>query len=96
MKQTLLQEVRDLIREDDKLRGPNQKSVESCKRRSYAQFREKLTTWTYMQKGEHPGSKGTDIEQRRPRAGPGWEPFAPTFALAAIQAIYSPLTESYA
>jgi hypothetical protein len=49
-----------------------------------------------MQKGEHPGSKGTDIEQRRPRAGPGWEPFAPTFALAAIQAIYSPLTESYA
>jgi hypothetical protein len=37
-----------LIREDDKLRGPDQKSAESCKIRSYAQFVEKLTTWTYM------------------------------------------------
>jgi hypothetical protein len=23
-------------------------------------------------RGKHPGSKGTDVEQRRPRAGPGW------------------------
>jgi hypothetical protein len=59
-----------------------------------------------MQKWEHPGRKGTDVEQRRPRAGPGWAqagrpspvqgPFAPSFALAAIRAIYSPLTESHA
>jgi hypothetical protein len=59
-----------------------------------------------MQKGEHPGSKGTDVEQRRPRAGPGWAQagrpspvqglFVPSFALAAIRAIYSPLTESHA
>jgi hypothetical protein len=58
-----------------------------------------------MQKGKHPGSKGTDLEQRRPQAGPGWAqagrsspvqgPFVPSFALAAIQAIYSPLTKSH-
>jgi hypothetical protein len=56
--------------------------------------------------GKHPGSKGTDIEQRRPRVGPGWAqagrpspvqgPVRLPFALAANQAIYSPLTESHA
>jgi hypothetical protein len=50
MKQTWLQEARDSTREDKKLRGPNQKSVESCETRSYVQLGEKLTT--YMQKGE--------------------------------------------
>jgi hypothetical protein len=39
-------------------------------------------------RGKHPGRKGTDVEQRRPRAGPGWAqagrpspiqgPFAPS------------------
>jgi hypothetical protein len=68
-------------------------------------------TWTYMQKWEHPGSKGTDVEQRRPRGwawmGPGLPaqagrpspvqgPLVPSFALAANRAIYSPLTESHA
>jgi hypothetical protein len=52
------------------------------------------------------GSKGIDVEKRRPRARPGWAqagrpspfqgPFFPSFALAANQAIYSPLTESHA
>jgi hypothetical protein len=56
-------------------------------------------------RGEHPGSKGTDVEQRRPRAGPGWAqagrpspiqgPFVPSFALAANRAIYSPEAESH-
>jgi hypothetical protein len=60
-------------------------------------------TW---RRGKHLGSKGTDVEQRRPRAGPGWAqagrpspvqgPFVPSFALAAIRAIYSPLTEIHA
>jgi hypothetical protein len=58
-----------------------------------------------MQKGEHQGSKGTDVEQRRLRARPGWAqagrpspvqgPFVPSFALVANRAIYSPLTESH-
>jgi hypothetical protein len=56
-----------------------------------------------MQKGKHLEDTGTDVEQRRPRAGPGWAgrpspvqgPFVPSFALAAIQAIYSPLTKSH-
>jgi hypothetical protein len=60
-----------------------------------------------MQKGKHPRSKGTDVEQRRPRAGPGWAqaqagrpspvqgPVRLPFALAANQATYSPVTESH-
>jgi hypothetical protein len=100
-----------LIREDDKLRGPDQKSVESCKTRSYAQFVEKLTTWTYMQKGETSRKQGN---RHRAKEASGWAwmglgrlaeagrpspvqgPFAPSFALAAIQAIYSPMIESHA
>jgi hypothetical protein len=49
---------------------------------------------------------GTYIKQRRPQAGPGWAqagrpgpvqcPFAPSFALAAIRAIYSPGVEIHA
>jgi hypothetical protein len=51
-------------------------------------------------RGKHLEDTGTNVEQRRPRAGPGWAqagrpnpvqcPFAPSFALAAIRAIYSP------
>jgi hypothetical protein len=52
MKQTWLQEATDSTREDDKLRGPNQKSAESCETRSYVQLGEKLMTRAYMQKGE--------------------------------------------
>jgi hypothetical protein len=65
-----------------------------------------MTTWTYMQKGEHLEDTGTDIEQRRPRTGPRWAqagrpspvqcPFVPSFALAAIRAIYHPGVESHA
>jgi hypothetical protein len=43
---------RDLTREDDKLRGPGQKSAESCETSSFVQFGEKLTTRAHMQKGE--------------------------------------------
>jgi hypothetical protein len=51
---------RDLTREDDKLRGPSQKSVESCETRSFVQLRDKLTTRAHMQKGEgsrRPGNR---------------------------------------
>jgi hypothetical protein len=111
MKQTWLQEARDLIREDDKLRGPNQKSAESCKTRSYVQFEEKLTTWTYMQKGEasrrhgnrHRAKKATGWAWMGPgrsaqadRPNPIQCLFVPSFALAAIQAIYSLGVESHA
>jgi hypothetical protein len=66
---------------------------------------EKLTTWTYMQKGETSRKQGN---RRRAKEASGWawmgpgrpaqagrpSPiqglFAPSFALAAIQAIYSP------
>jgi hypothetical protein len=57
-------------------------------------------------RGKDLGSSGTDITQRRPRAGPGWAQagrpspvqglFAPSFDLAAIRAIYSPGVESHA
>jgi hypothetical protein len=43
---------RDQTREDDKLWGPSQKSVEPCGTRSYVQLGEKLTTRAHMQKGE--------------------------------------------
>jgi hypothetical protein len=110
MKQTWLQEARDSTREDDKLRGPNQKSVESWKTRSYVQFREKLTTWTYIQKGEASRRLGNRYHAKEAASwawmGPGrpaqagrlslvQSPFAPSFALAAIRAIYSPGVESH-
>jgi hypothetical protein len=49
---------RDLTREDDKLRGPRQKSVESCETRSFVQLGEKLTTRARIQKGEGPRRLG--------------------------------------
>jgi hypothetical protein len=106
MKQTWLQEARDSTREDDKLRGPNQKSVESCGTRSNIQLGEKLTTRAYMQKGKHLEDSGTDTTRRRPGTGPGWAqagrpssvqgPIPPSFDLASIRAIYSPGIESHA
>jgi hypothetical protein len=59
-----------------------------------------------MQKGESSKRLGTDATRRRPGTGPGWAqagrpipvqgPFAPSFDLAAIRAIYSPGVESHA
>jgi hypothetical protein len=56
-------------------------------------------------RGKHLEDSGTDTTQRRPRAGPGWAqagrpspvqgPFAPSFDLAAIWAIYSPGVENH-
>jgi hypothetical protein len=62
----------DLTREDDKFRGPNQKSVESCGTRSYVQLREKLTTRAYMQKVE--GSRRLGNRRHAKEAGnwAGW------------------------
>jgi hypothetical protein len=106
MKQTWLQEARDSTREDDKLRGPNQKSAESCGRRSDVQLGEKLMTRAYMQKGKHLEGSGTDTTRRRPGTGPGWAqagwpspcpgPNPPSFDLATIRDIYSPGLESHA
>jgi hypothetical protein len=96
--------------EDDKLRGPNQKSAESCGTRSYVQLGEKLTTRAYMQKGE--GSRrlgnrrhakeaenwawmGPGQSAQASRPSPVQGPFAPSFDLAAIRAIYSPGVESH-
>jgi hypothetical protein len=97
---------RDQAREDDKLRGPSQKSAESCGTRSFIQFREKLTTRAHMQKGEgsrrlgnrHRAKEAVDWAEMgpgrpaQPISGPSWPPFD----LGASQAIYSPLTESHA
>jgi hypothetical protein len=95
----------DQTREDDKLRGPTQKCVESCGTRSYIQLGEKLMTRAHMQKGERPRRLGN---QRRAKEatnwvemGPGWSaqpiwrPSQPPFDLDASRAIYSPLTESH-
>jgi hypothetical protein len=100
-----------MIREDDKLRGPNQKSVESCKRRSYVQFGEKLTTRAYMQKGEASRRLGNRHHAKEAagwvwmgpgrlaqagRPSPVQGPVGLPFDLAAIRAIYSPGVESHA
>jgi hypothetical protein len=101
----------DLTREDDKLRGPTQKSAESCGTRSYVQLGEKLTTRAHMKKEE--GSRrlgnrhhakeagnwawtgpGRSVQAGRPSPVQG--PFASSFDLAAIRAIYSPGVESHA
>jgi hypothetical protein len=99
-----------MIREDDKLRGPNQKSAESCKTRSYAQFGEKLTSRAYMQKEEGSRKQGN---RHRAKEASGWAWMGPgrpaqadrpspvqgpvklPFALAANRAIYSPVAESH-
>jgi hypothetical protein len=44
--------ARDPTLEDDKHRGPSQKSAESCETRSFVQLGEKLTTRAHMQQGE--------------------------------------------
>jgi hypothetical protein len=96
---------RDQTREDDKLRGPIQKSAKSCGIKSYIQLGEKLTTRAHMQKGE--GSRRLGNRRHAKEAGnwagvgPGWSaqagrpgpfqgPVASSFDLAAIRAIYSP------
>jgi hypothetical protein len=58
---------RDQTREDDKLRGPIQKSVESCGTRSYVQLGEKLMTRAHMQKGE--GSRRLENRRHPKEAG---------------------------
>jgi hypothetical protein len=97
---------RDQAREDDKLRGPGQKSVESCGTRSFIQFVEKLTTRAQMQKGEgsrrlrnrHRVKEVADWAEMGPGrpAQPISGPSRPPFDLGASRAIYSPLTESHA
>jgi hypothetical protein len=97
---------RDQTREDDKLRGPSQKSAESCGTRSFIQFEEKLTTRAHMRKGE--GSRRLGNQRRakeaadRAEVGPGRPaqpisgPSQPPFDLAAIRTIYSPEAKSHA
>jgi hypothetical protein len=102
---------RDLTREDDKLRGPSRKSVESCGIRSFVQLGEKLTARAHMQKGEgsrrlgkwrHAKEAGNWAEVgpgRSAQAGrphPFQGPVTSPFDLAAIRAIYSPGVESHA
>jgi hypothetical protein len=106
MKQTWLQEARDSTREDDKLRGPSQKSAESCKTRSFVQLGEKPTTKARMQKGR--GSRRLGKQHHAKEAGnwawmgpgrpaqPSLGPNPPSFDLATIRAIYSPGVESHA
>jgi hypothetical protein len=96
---------RDQTREDDKLRGPSQKSAESWGTRSFIQFGEKLTTRAHMQKGE--GSRRLGNQRRAKEAanwaevGPGRSaqlisgPSQPPFDLAAIRTIYSPEAKSH-
>jgi hypothetical protein len=102
---------RDQTREDDKLRGPIQKSVVSCGTRSYVQLGEKLTTRAHMQTGE--GSRrlgnrrhakeagnwtgvGLGRSAQTGRPGPFQGPVASPFDLATIWAIYSPGVKSHA
>jgi hypothetical protein len=63
---------RDQTWEDDKLRGPSQKSVESYGTKSYVQLGEKLTTRAHMQEGEDLEDLGTDTTWRRRLTGPKW------------------------
>jgi hypothetical protein len=53
-------------REDGKLRGPSQKSAESCETRRFIQLGEKLTTRAHMQKGE--GSRRLGKQHRAKEA----------------------------
>jgi hypothetical protein len=96
---------------NDKLRGPTQKSAESCGTRSYVQLGEKLTTRAHMQKGE--GSRRLGNRRHAKEAGnwawtgpgrsaqagrpsPVQGPFASPIDLATIRAIYSTGVESHA
>jgi hypothetical protein len=102
---------KDQAREDDKLRGPSQKSAESCETRSFVQFGEKLTTRAHMQKEggyrrlgkQHRAKEATNWAEvgpgRSAQAGwpsPFWGPVSSPLDLVASRAIYSPLTESHA
>jgi hypothetical protein len=81
-------------REDDKLRGPIQKSAESCGTRSYVQLGEKLTTRSHMQKGE--GSRRLGNWRHAKEEGNWAGAQSRPFDLAAIRAIYSPGVKSHA
>jgi hypothetical protein len=85
---------KDQTWEDGKLRGPSQKSVESCGTRSFIQSGEKLTTRDHMQKGEGSRMAGPKWAQAR-RPSPFQGPVSLPLDLAASRAIYSPLTESH-
>jgi hypothetical protein len=65
---------KDQTREDDKLRGPSQKSVESCEPRSFVQLGEKLTTRAHMQKGEKSRRLGN---QHRAKEATSWDEMGP-------------------
>jgi hypothetical protein len=100
---------RDQTREDDKLRGPSQKSAKSCETRSFVQLGEKLTTRATCRRGKDLEDLGIDAGQRRSRraeVGPSRSaqadrpsplrgPVTP-FGLAAIRSIYSPKANSLA
>jgi hypothetical protein len=96
---------RDQTREDDKLRGPIQKSAKSCRTRSYVQLEEKLMTRAHMQKGEGSRRLGNRRHAKETGdwagVGPGRSvrpipgPSHPPFDLAAIRAIYSPRVKSH-
>jgi hypothetical protein len=58
---------RDQAREDDKLRGPSQRSAESCGTRSFIQFGDKLMTRSHRQKGE--GSRRLGNQRHAKEAG---------------------------
>jgi hypothetical protein len=96
---------KDQTRQDGKLRGPSQKTAESCGTRSFVQTEEKLTTRAHMQKGEdsrrlgkqHRAKEGTDWAEVGPsrsvqvgRPSPLRGPITPPFDLDASWAIYSP------
>jgi hypothetical protein len=102
--------TRDQTREDDKLRGPTYKSVESCETRSYAQLGEKLTTRAHMQEGEESrrlgnrrranevgnwAGMGPGRSAQAGRPNPFQGPVASPFDLAIIRAIYSPGVKSH-
>jgi hypothetical protein len=60
--------------EDGKLRGPSQKSAESCETRSFVQLGEKLTTRAHMQKG---GGSRRLGNQRRAKEAVDWAEMGP-------------------
>jgi hypothetical protein len=104
--QVNMTQTRDQTREYDKLRGPSQKSAESCETRSFVQLGGKLTTRSHMQKGEGSRRLGNQLRAKEvtkwAKMGPGRpaqpvsRPSRPPFDLDASRAIYSPLTKSYA
>jgi hypothetical protein len=65
---------KDQTWEDDKLRGPSQKSVESCETRIFVQPGDKLTTRAHMQKGE--GSRRLE-NWHRAKEGADWAEVGP-------------------